>query len=347
MKKTLFSVFIATLTINMYARELYDKQWPFCEGFARVMRIVDFNGYKIPLYGFIDKTGKEAIPLLYDYAEDFSCGVALVGNLNKARYNADGVSLILQPSYTYVTKHGEELNYSFYFASSANKERASVLLGTPFIPYGLSYSKRLDKLKWQYKEVKIIDLLSNSGLQDKLNLPTPYDDWGKTKDNAVMFSDFYTLSDKLPTCYVRDYYKQNYELTGIKKWEDLKENEHLVKTVSDVFNVVCQHGLCGIRNSITGKLLIPCAFGDIIYLGKDKFAVEYHQKWAVVDSRMNYITRFVYDKIKPTNRKEDITDSAHWIYVGNVESTYTYEWGHQYNYKWLSFDLEKAANSSR
>lgn len=58
---------------NMYisvAGEEYEQIGDFSEGLA----VVKSNGK----YGFIDKTGKEVIPLKYDYAEDFYKGSAII-----------------------------------------------------------------------------------------------------------------------------------------------------------------------------------------------------------------------------------------------------------------------------
>jgi hypothetical protein len=52
-------------------REKYDRVDIFCnEDVARV----ELNGK----YGFVDKTGREVIPLIYDWAENFSNGQAKV-----------------------------------------------------------------------------------------------------------------------------------------------------------------------------------------------------------------------------------------------------------------------------
>lgn len=336
-----FLSFVVARNSNQQQNDKYDKRWPYSEGYARVMRMESLNGNLIPLYGFIDKSGKEVIPLIYDYAEDFSCGIALVGYLTKAKYNADNVTLILQPRFTYINKSGKELDYSFYFASSANKERASVLIGVPFIPYGIANSNRLDKVKWQYKEIRISDLLVHSGHQDELNLRIPFEDWGSAKDNTARFAASYKLTYKFSTCYVRDYYMHKEDLVNFKEKTDDKEHEFKEEMISDAFCVVCQHGLCGVRDVKSGNLLIPCAFGDVVYLGKDKFAVEYKEKWAIVNSQMKYLTDFIYDKVKTTGRESDISDLEHWIFTGTVKDTYTYEWGYKYNYNWLSVDINK------
>ena len=325
---------------QMKNHEEYDKQWPFSEGYARVMRNVDFNGYKIPLYGFINPQGEEVIPLKYDYAEDFCGGIALVGKLSKAEYNNDQVTLVLQPRYTYVSTSGNELKYCFYFASSANKMKSSVLLGVSFIPYGLYNEGRLDRVKWQYKEISIHDLLLHDGYQDGLGIPTHRLYWQIAKDNADFFSRKYNLSDKFSTYYVRDYYYRIDDIDDGFFINDDKMIEQVVDSIEDKYIIVCQHGLCGVRNANSGEILIPCAFGDVVWIGKDKFAVEYNRKWAIYNSQMENLSGFVCDKIKPLDGKY-ITDTEHWVAIGEIESRFTYEWGYKYNYKWLSVDVEK------
>lgn len=53
----------------------YDEVLPFSEGFARVRLTDNYNEDK---YGFIDKSGKLAVPLKYDWAGSFSEGLAAV-----------------------------------------------------------------------------------------------------------------------------------------------------------------------------------------------------------------------------------------------------------------------------
>ena len=53
----------------------YDSKGRYYEGLA----VVEYRGK----YGFIDKTGKEIIPIKYDNAEFFSEGLALVKLNNK------------------------------------------------------------------------------------------------------------------------------------------------------------------------------------------------------------------------------------------------------------------------
>ena len=53
----------------------YDEVLPFSEGFARVRLTDKYNEDK---YGFIDKSGKLAVPLKYDWAGSFSEGLAAV-----------------------------------------------------------------------------------------------------------------------------------------------------------------------------------------------------------------------------------------------------------------------------
>ena len=116
--------------------------------------------------------------------------------------------------------------------------------------------------------------------------------------------------------------------------------EQVVDSIEDKYIIVCQHGLCGVRNANSGEILIPCAFGDVVWIGKDKFAVEYNRKWAIYNSQMENLSGFVCDKIKPLDGKY-ITDTEHWVAIGEIESRFTYEWGYKYNYKWLSVDVEK------
>lgn len=79
----------------------YDRAFPFSENFALVANgktndEKSFTGK----YGFIDKSGREIIPLQYDYAESFSDGLAKVGKL-------DGLSNKML--YGFINSRGDEI----------------------------------------------------------------------------------------------------------------------------------------------------------------------------------------------------------------------------------------------
>lgn len=64
--------------INDCQKVKYNKIYEYKEDFAKV----ELNGK----YGFIDKTGEEVIPCIYDDVHDFKDGLALVGNRENEGY---------------------------------------------------------------------------------------------------------------------------------------------------------------------------------------------------------------------------------------------------------------------
>ncbi len=76
-----------TLVLSLPTGLKYSRNGNFSEGRAMVGVFVDT--WK---YGFIDKTGNEIVPCIYDYASDFHGGVAVVGNKTK---DASGNTLSL------------------------------------------------------------------------------------------------------------------------------------------------------------------------------------------------------------------------------------------------------------
>lgn len=65
----------------------YDEVYSFNNGMARVELFQNDVSYRRPSkYGYINKTGKEVIPLKYDFADDFSEGLARVVLDDKAGY---------------------------------------------------------------------------------------------------------------------------------------------------------------------------------------------------------------------------------------------------------------------
>ena len=81
-KKIAFTLLCAILLVNNQCSQKYppefiplQKVYDFFAGFhfQEGLFRVDKDGK----YGFIDKTGKEAIPLIYDLVENFSDGVAV------------------------------------------------------------------------------------------------------------------------------------------------------------------------------------------------------------------------------------------------------------------------------
>lgn len=77
----------------------------FSDGLAMVERngFIDVNGNSYSLFGYIDKTGKEAIPLKYTSAQDFKNGKAKVRLLMKEG-KSEGHSIEM-----YIGKNGEEV----------------------------------------------------------------------------------------------------------------------------------------------------------------------------------------------------------------------------------------------
>jgi len=73
---------------NVIIEAKYDQTDGFNEGFATVfIGELDLNGYpQKGKFGFIDKTGKEVIPIIYDFAMPFFDGLAGVKKDGKVFY---------------------------------------------------------------------------------------------------------------------------------------------------------------------------------------------------------------------------------------------------------------------
>ena len=346
--KTLNLLIFLLLPFLGYAQpsRTYEKQWPFSEGLARVMKMVNFNGYMIPMYGFIDSSGEEIIPVQFDYAEDFCNGIALVGRLRKAERSENRFTLCLAPRFNYITKTGKELKYEFYNATSSNIHTKSVLVGSPFKPYHNEPAMGRHEYKYQYVEIpvsKIVECVNN--LTD-LNIPRAWAHWAKAKDNQNNYNTTYKINLKntaiAPSEDVATYYISQKEPSMIS---DDRKGEVIIDTIMQKYIVIVQHGLCGIRSYQTDKLLIPCMYNDIIYLGKGIFAVHKCKSYALINDNREYITEFIYDKIS-TMRTPDSDEFSGIAYM--IRDRYQYGgWAHRYIYDQYNLDRDGSGYQPR
>ena len=115
---------------------VYDYVEQFSDGFSRV-RKENSDGYS--RYGFIDRTGKIAVPLEYHFAEKFSDGLAKVGK----RY--DGKN----EKYGFVGKDGTEILPCEYDDAGVLGAVAWVKLGPDYgifkNPYYVANEIEIDK----------------------------------------------------------------------------------------------------------------------------------------------------------------------------------------------------------
>lgn len=312
--------------------QVFDKEWPEKEGFIRVMKITDFNGIKIPLYGFLKNDRSVFIPCIYDYASDFSCGLAVVGSLSMSLYEIDDIYMWLQPKYSYINTRGENLNYKFEFATSVNKDTESILIGVPFLPY-MRDPANYQFTKYQYQEIPLSILKSSVGHQKDLNIPKSYRYWGdyKYKDNADIYSESYNLS--IP---IEGYHHKYFKYSSNKipaSYSDHSKIETIKDTIANQYVIVIQHGLCGIRNTESSSFLIPCMFEDIKELGHGKIGVKRY-KWAILDKSGKYLTDFIFDKIEGI-----LNDNDTFAKVSKID--YRLDYGPSWKYVFKTYSLSE------
>ena len=346
--KTFKLLIFLLLPLYVYAQpsRTYEKQWPFSEGLARVMKMVNFNGYMIPMYGFIDSNGEEVIPVQFDYAEDFCNGIALVGRLRKAERSENRFTLCLAPRFNYITKTGKELKYEFYNATSSNIHTKSVLVGSPFKPYHHEPAMGRHEYKYQYVEIPVSKIAECVNNLTDLNIPRAWASWAKAKDNQNNYKTTYNINLNeiaiAPSVDVATYYMSSKEPSMIF---DDRKGEIIIDTIMQKYILTVQHGLCGIRSYQTDKLLIPCMYGDIIYLGEGIFAVQKGKSYALINEDGEYITEFVYDKIS-TQRNSDSDEFSGRACM--IKDRYQYGgWAHRYIYDYYDLNRDGSGYQSR
>lgn len=347
MIKILLSLFMAFLCLPVaFSQHInWDKVYPPKEGLKRVIKYSNFNGALIPLYGFINLKGETVIPCVYDYAEDFSNGYALVYRFDVPQPNWAGGSLVLQPRFTYINHSGKELEYSFFFATSINQD-GKVLLGVPFHPYTHEPIHRLDEVKYQYQEFDFNTIIENSGKSENLNLPKPYLQWHSVTQNEGLYKDHYNLKINISDTegYSHRYSNQDFYKFQSRQFPDkFQDHKSVEKTIGQTvgkYYYVLQHGLTGVRDSKTHKLVIPCMFTGIVILGRDKFGrdkfgVRQNDKWAIIDIDGSYLSDFIFDNIERL-----LENDGFFAIVYKKKSTYRYGNRERYDYSSYSVSLD-------
>lgn len=324
---------IVILSRTVICAQVFDKEWPEREGFIRVMKISDFNGTKIPLYGFLKKDRSVFIPCIYDYAGDFHCGLAVVASLSKSIREKDEVNSWLQPKYSYINNKGNNLNFSFDFATDVNEESKSILIGVPFVPY-LPYPAMYEHTKYQFQEISLEKLLKCIGRQQELNIPTSYMHWGdyQEKDNAERYKQRFNLSMPL-----KDFHKNYFQFSTNNVTANLSNHDEIETKNDTLINnyiIVVQHGLCGIKNARINSFHIPCMFEDIKVLGKNKIGVK-RGRWAIMEISGNYLTDFIFDKVEGVFNDDEIFAMA-----SKIHDCYIYDSSWRYNFKTYSLSEE-------
>lgn len=337
--KRIFLLIAALVFIPVVFGQTWDKVYPEKDGLRRVLKYTDFNGAQIPLYGFISSKGEIIVPCIYDYVDDYNNGYALVYKFGRPKPNWKGGALVLQPKFTYIDRQGNELKYAFFFASSI-KPNGKILIGVPFYPYTHEPIHRLDEVKCQYIEFDFDTLIKHNGNQVHLNLPQPYLPWSKAKNNGAEYRIRYNLEIPIHDIdgYVHryassDFYKFKSQCFP-KKFIDHIRIESKIDTVNNKYIYVCQHGLTGIRDFKSQKLIIPCMFTDVVVLGGNYFGVRRDSKWAIIDKTGKYLTDYIFDDISGR-----IEDNEFFAIVYKIKETLYYGSREKYIYSSYSVSI--------
>lgn len=227
------------------------------------------------------------------------------------------------------------MKYEFYNATSSNIHSKSVLVGSPFKPYHHEPAMMRSEYKYHYVEIPVSKIVECVNNLSNLNIPRAWAHWSEAKDNQNNYKTSYNINLKniaiAPSEDVATYYMSQKEPSMIS---DDRKGEVIIDTIMQKYILIVQHGLCGIRSYQTDKLLIPCMYGDIIYLGEGIFAVQKGKSYALINEKGEYITKFVYDKIS-TRRIPDSDEFSGVAFMihdrfqyGGMAHIYTYD---QYN----------------
>lgn len=288
---------LATLYGQADARYTYipgTQCYPFSQGVARILdercaayppsQEREFYGK----YGFIDRAGRLVIPLLYDRAEDFSQGLAVVGvwidgSIKHGYINLDGeISIPLKFEAAGSFSEGlapVQVNDKWGFIDNTGK----------FIiePKYLGANSFSDGLAGVSLNDGTYAYINRKG---KIVIPIPSAHYWSFSEGMAVGPDLKgTMMDhEGKICLTFD--------------DDLQP----VKSVSEGLITMRNRGaLCGFANT-SGNLVIPCIYETVFRFSEGLAAVSKNGKFGFIDKKGNLILPHIYNSAHPQNFEEII-----------------------------------------
>ena len=229
--------------------------YDYAEEFSNGLAIVSKKGK----CGFIDNTGKVVIPLEYDDAGDFSNGLALVYKKGKFGYIDPTGKVVVPVEYEDIDE------FSNGFAAVKKKD------------------------KWGF--------VDNAG---KVVIPVEYED-------------------------VHDFSKEFAAVKKKGKWGYIDKTDKVVIPFEYDGAKSFKEGLAKVKKDYkwgsidpTGKMVIPFEYGDDVFFSEGLAAVEKNGKWGYIDSTGKEIIPFEYDKAYPFNEGIAVVGQKQKLFQGKL-----------------------------
>ena len=253
--------------------------------------------------GFVDKTGKEVIPLKYDGVISFSEGLALVRYKGKYGFIDKTGKEVIPLKYDEVDDFSEglakvKLNGKWGFVDKTGKEVIPLKYNDAD-----SFSKGLAKVKLNGK----YGFVDNTGREV---IPLKYDDvhyfyttYGYGLYLKVKLNNKYGLLDKKG----KEVIPLKYEFISLTAYEGLV--------------AVGLNGKYGFVET-TGKEVVPLKYDNVTYFDEGLAAVKLNSKWGFIDKTGKEVIPFKYDDVDLTSffRKVKLNDK--WVFINKKGKCY-------------------------
>lgn len=227
-------------------------------------------------YGFIDKTGKEVIPLKYDYADFFSDGLAVVGkntnNFLELEMDEAVIEKYYFKKYGYIDKKRKEvIPLKYDIANSFHDGLAT--LGAKGEYRGYSYNS-FSGLSVNIVGPEVYTDKNGQGVFEQYVVSTTFNDDGFS---VVIKNGKYGVIDR----------KGN-EVIPVQ-YDDLRFEDNGIAAVR-------KDGKWGYIN-VNGEEVTPAIYNDAVFFEKGLAAVKKENKWGYINTKGEEVTPFKYDSI--------------------------------------------------
>lgn len=226
-------------------------------------------------YGYIDRSGKLVIPVLYSIAHEFSEGLAMVAFENKKYGFIDKSGKIIIP-FKYDTNYSYEFSNQFICLSKGSKKGIIDTKGTELIAFNY------DDISISSSGTFIVEIGKKYGLIDNIGkeiLSIEYDYVGYFNDglSKVNKDGKYGFIDKAGKLIIALKYDDATSFSG-----------GIVKVSLDN-----KYGLI----DKTGKEIINIKYDDIGVFKGDLCPIKLNCKWGIFNNKEEQISDFKFDKI--------------------------------------------------
>jgi len=281
----------------------------FCEGQSIVIKYED--GGRTRKYGVIDKTGKQIVPFIYEYIEDYSEGLAMVEKDGKKGFIDKSGKLVVPCIFD------DAESFSFGLSKVEKNEKWGYIDKTGKVVTGFvyNYTEGTFDSEAGLALVNKDDLFGYINKSGKLVIPCSYEEaFSFSNGLACVYdneSDDYVFIDKngkvvFSGMYCDTIYPDGFAIVEKDKMYgciDLKSRTEIVPCEYDKIDysgpngtlLVTKEKKTGLVNK-SGELILPCLYTDVtdfLEFGEGfLFSVSNYPQYGVVDQEGNVVIPF-------------------------------------------------------